>query len=368
MNPYSVGFLNYGQVLTGGRNSVVKATHSSTGEQLVVKTMPINQYSRREVEVLSACTCHDNVVTVYSIEQIFNTIVIVMKQETGGSLVELLQKGPLPDFLARDIFLQLVDVVSFLHNSGIAHRDIKLDNILLNENQDIVLIDFEFSTYLRPADDEDPFCGTPEYSAPEVRFRKKPVFPDKLDIWSLGIVLYVLVCGFLPFTQKELKKKTPQLKIPVNLPPKCQDLIRCLLQSDATKRPSIFEASQHPWLAEGFSPAKKLQRERALTKPIKPSNSKDLINKRASGSRSASMKDSSKSYSESIEDYEPSYCETTFAPNGPSQFTGLSQDAIESNELTSTYTTAVTTETKAASPLAPKKQRLRTLIRSLVSK
>eukprot|EP01099_Mayorella_cantabrigiensis_P006110 TRINITY_DN5051_c0_g1_i1.p1 TRINITY_DN5051_c0_g1~~TRINITY_DN5051_c0_g1_i1.p1 ORF type:complete len:408 (-),score=91.11 TRINITY_DN5051_c0_g1_i1:253-1476(-) len=285
INAYGITSVIPGEVISSTRNTVAKATHITTGEKLIVKTMPINPFSRREVEILSSMT-HQHLAKVYSIEQVLNDFVIVMKMEPGSNLVDLIRKGPLTEPAARDIFLQLLEVVTFLHCSGIIHRDIKLDNILLDQNQDVVLIDFEFACYVRqdPSELEYPFCGTTEYAAPELRFHKAIKDPQKIDIWSLGVVLYTLVVGYFPFSAKSLQKKNASFSIPSSLSNELHVLLKKLLEPKPTKRPTCFDLSTDQWLARGFSSGKIIQRLSA------PTPSKELP-------KSSSLSSSSKSSS-----------------------------------------------------------------------
>lgn len=294
MTSYSSALLEYGDVISNTRNTVHMATHKETHEKLVIKSMPINEFSQREIHILCQHS-HQYMMKVYTIEQIFNTYVIVMKYEPGGSLVDLIKRGPVREPSARDIFLQLVEVVTYLHSSGVVHRDIKLDNILLDEQQNVVLIDFEFASLFDPQtlniDEPMYFCGTPEYSPPELRFKKRIADPRKIDSWSLGVVLYLLVIGHFPFSEKDLKKKSISCKLNYPISGPCKELLRSLLNPDPEKRLLTTDLLIHPWILQGYSPDKKKQQHRFLTKRTQlPTVSKEIMIQLSNSSSSSESK------------------------------------------------------------------------------
>ena len=107
------------------------------------------------------------------------------------------------------IFKQVVDGIYYLHSKNIIHRDIKLENLLLDENKTLKIIDFGFSICVKNDQRINNFCGTPTYMAPEI-VSKKEYFGAPVDVWALGVLLYVLLCGTFPFKaqeEKELYKK-----------------------------------------------------------------------------------------------------------------------------------------------------------------
>src|SRR6201999_818781 len=150
----------------------------------------------------------------------------------------LLQHGKLPVEKVQRIFSQLVGAVSYVHLQSCVHRDLKLENILLDRHENVKLVDFGFtreyegkSSYLQT------WCGTVCYSAPEM-IKGVKYAGEKVDVWSLGIILYALLCGELPFdeddedvTNQQILKEVP--KWPETMPPQAKDLIDILL----SKRP-----------------------------------------------------------------------------------------------------------------------------------
>jgi serine/threonine protein kinase len=176
--------------------------------------------------------------------------------ELGDELYNhLLKTGPMEPAKVQKIFTQLVGAVSYVHQKSCVHRDLKLENILLDRHENVKLVDFGFtreyegkSSYLQT------WCGTVCYSAPEM-LKGEKYAGEKVDVWSLGIILYALLCGELPFDEDE-EDVTKQMilkdepKYPDHIPPQAQDLIVLLLSKRTLLRPSLADVLQHPWLAE----------------------------------------------------------------------------------------------------------------------
>lgn len=153
------------------------------------------------------------------------------------------------------IFMQIMSAIEYMHNQDISHRDIKLENILIeNGSKKVKIIDFGFCCASK--EKLKIFCGTPSYMSPEI-VSKREYYGPPSDIWACGVLLYVLLCGTYPFKssfEKDLFRKikrgifsfpsTPDLSSEV------QDLIRKILITDPAKRPSASDILEHPWLAK----------------------------------------------------------------------------------------------------------------------
>jgi serine/threonine protein kinase len=155
----------------------------------------------------------------------------------------------------QKIFTQLVGAVSYVHQKACVHRDLKLENILLDKHENVKLVDFGFtreyegkSSYLQT------WCGTVCYSAPEM-LKGEKYAGEKVDVWSLGIILYALLCGELPWDEDDenatkVRILKEEAKYPDHMPEQAKDLISKLLSKRPLLRPSLADILQHPWLAE----------------------------------------------------------------------------------------------------------------------
>jgi len=155
----------------------------------------------------------------------------------------------------QKIFAQLVGAVSYVHMQSCVHRDLKLENILFDKHENVKLVDFGFTReYEGKSNYLQTFCGTVCYSAPEM-LKGEKYAGEKVDVWSLGIILYALLCGELPFdddddnvTRKKILSEEPQF--PSHLPPEAVSLIKSLLSKRPLVRPSLPDILSHPFLAE----------------------------------------------------------------------------------------------------------------------
>ncbi|KAI9744807.1 MAG: hypothetical protein M1818_001732 [Claussenomyces sp. TS43310] len=167
----------------------------------------------------------------------------------------LLKNGPLPVDKVQKIFTQLVGAVSYVHNLSCVHRDLKLENILLDKHGNVKLCDFGFTReYEGKASYLQTFCGTICYSAPEM-LKGEKYAGEKVDVWSLGVILYALLCGELPFDEDDdnltrTKILSSEPKWPDHLPTDAKSLISNLLSKRPLIRPALSDILAHPFLAE----------------------------------------------------------------------------------------------------------------------
>ncbi len=180
-------------------------------------------------------------------------ICIVTEIASNGELYDFItQKKRLSEREARHIFKQIVTGVHHCHKNNVVHRDIKVENILLDNNGRVKLADFGFSTFFKHGELMDTWCGSPQYCAPELYLAKLYEGPN-VDIWSLGVVLYVLVCGYLPFEAQIFTALRAQVidgsyKTPFFLSPECKNLIDRMLTFDSNKRIKMSEIINHKWM------------------------------------------------------------------------------------------------------------------------
>lgn len=123
---------------------------------------------------------------------------LVTEYASNGEMFNYLSHGPLSEKEARKKFAQILSAVEYCHARHVVHRDLKAENLLLDQNLNIKIADFGFGNYYTPGSPLNTWCGSPPYAAPEV-FEGKLYHGPQLDIWSLGVVLYVLICRALPF-------------------------------------------------------------------------------------------------------------------------------------------------------------------------
>lgn len=254
------GFSHFKKIGEGAFGKVFTAINAKTNVQIAIKTIDkINLMTESNRNVLQS------ELSIYnSVEHPFLTQFYATTEDNAGVYVALEcgEKGSLLDRIASvkklkepqacKIFCEILSALKYLHNTAnIVHRDIKAENIVVDSNDDIRLIDFGLSSFLKSNNELNEICGTFPYSSPEM-LRGIP-YTKSVDIWSCGILLYLMVTGVFPFNgtnQKELKQnicfKEPQ--IPTNLSLDLRDLILKLLSKDPSERITIEEISTHPWI------------------------------------------------------------------------------------------------------------------------
>ncbi|KAL0615517.1 Serine/threonine-protein kinase SIK1 [Plecturocebus cupreus] len=178
---------------------------------------------------------------------------IVTEFAKNGEMFDYLtSNGHLSENEARRKFWQILSAVEYCHDHHIVHRDLKTENLLLDGNMDIKLADFGFGNFYKSGEPLSTWCGSPPYAAPEV-FEGKEYEGPQLDIWSLGVVLYVLVCGSLPFDGPNLPTLRQRVlegrfRIPFFMSQDCESLIRRMLVVDPARRITIAQIRQHRWM------------------------------------------------------------------------------------------------------------------------
>ncbi|KAJ0070283.1 hypothetical protein NL108_007631, partial [Boleophthalmus pectinirostris] len=174
------------------------------------------------------------------------------KYEFPVPVDHLTSNGRLSEDEARKKFWQILAAVDYCHRHHIVHRDLKTENLLLDVNMNIKLADFGFGNFYNAGEPLSTWCGSPPYAAPEV-FEGKEYEGPGLDIWSLGVVLYVLVCGSLPFDGPSLpalrqRVTEGRFRIPFFMSQDCENLIRKMLVVDPAKRITVAQIKQHRWM------------------------------------------------------------------------------------------------------------------------
>ncbi|XP_059457559.1 CBL-interacting serine/threonine-protein kinase 5-like [Corylus avellana] len=243
----------YGKNLVSDESVAIKLINKDN-----VKKEGLIEQIKREISVMRLVR-HPNVVELKEVMATKAKIFFVMEYVKGGELFAKVAKGKLKEDLARKYFQQLVSAIDFCHSRGVSHRDLKPENLLLDDNEDLKVSDFGLSALPEQLWNDGLLhtqCGTPAYVAPEV-LRKKGYDGAKADIWSCGVILFVLLAGYLPFQADNLMKMyrkvfKAEFEFPQWFSTDAKQLISQLLVSDPAKRISILEIMQNPWFQKGF--------------------------------------------------------------------------------------------------------------------
>nr|ABY58262.1 serine-threonine kinase [Persea americana]ABY58268.1 serine-threonine kinase [Persea americana]ACA65279.1 serine-threonine kinase [Persea americana]ACA65301.1 serine-threonine kinase [Persea americana]ACA65305.1 serine-threonine kinase [Persea americana] len=226
-------------------------------KEKVLKVGMIDQI-KREIATMRLAS-HPNVVQLYEVMATKTKIYFVLEYVKGGELFNKVAKGKLKEDVARKYFQQLVSAVDFCHSRGVYHRDLKPENLLLDENENLKVTDFGLSA-LAESKRQDGLlhttCGTPAYVAPEV-ISRKGYDGAKADIWSCGVILFVLLAGYLPFHDSNLmelyrKVGKAEYKCPNWFPPEVRRLLARILDPNPNTRISIAKIKDNSWFKRGF--------------------------------------------------------------------------------------------------------------------
>ncbi|KAL5120433.1 hypothetical protein ACEQ8H_001723 [Pleosporales sp. CAS-2024a] len=247
----------------------------------------------REIQILRQLD-HPNIVRLHEMVETERHISIILEYASGGELFDyILNHRYLKDGPARKLFSQLISGVGYLHCKGIVHRDLKLENLLLDRNKNIIITDFGFANTFDPNDelseeveyrlgDKDfiksigldgsdatrrgdlmqTSCGSPCYAAPELVVSDSLYTGRKVDVWSCGVILYAMLAGYLPFDDDPANPEGDNINLlykyivstPLTFPeyvtPHARDLLKRILVPDPRKRADLFEVARHSWLAD----------------------------------------------------------------------------------------------------------------------
>lgn len=261
----AIGNYVFQKTIGEGNFAKVKlATHKLTGQEVAVKVIDKSVLDEkklsklyREVKIMKGLH-HPNIVKLYEVIETKNTVFLVMEYAAGGELYDyLVVHGKMKEKEARSKFRQILSAVSYCHQKRVIHRDLKAENLLLDANLDIKIADFGFSNYYDPEAKLDTFCGSPPYAAPEL-FQGRRYTGPEVDIWSMGVILYVLTTGCLPFDGKNLQEMRESVcrgkyRIPFYLTDTCEKLLRKFLVRDPVRRASLDMLIDDPWINESYS-------------------------------------------------------------------------------------------------------------------
>ncbi|KAD3336847.1 hypothetical protein R6Q59_028121 [Mikania micrantha] len=262
-----LGRFEIGKLLGHGSFAkVYLARNVKTNESVAIKVIDKEKimkggliaHIKREISILRRVR-HPNIVQLFEVMATKGRIFFVMEYVKGGELFSKVAKGRLKEEIARKYFQQLISAVGFCHARGVFHRDLKPENILLDEDGDLKVSDFGLSAISEQIRGDGlfhTFCGTPAYVAPEVLGRKG-YEAAKVDIWSCGVILFVLMAGYLPFHDQNImvmykKIYRGEFRCPRWFSPELTRLLKRLLDIVPETRITIPEIMENKWFKKGF--------------------------------------------------------------------------------------------------------------------
>ncbi|XP_053334315.1 serine/threonine-protein kinase MARK2 isoform X14 [Clarias gariepinus] len=256
----------YRLLKTIGKGNFAKvklARHVLTGKEVAVKIIDKTQLNSsslqklfREVRIMKLLN-HPNIVKLFEEIETEKTLYLVMEYASGGEVFDyLVAHGRMKEKEARAKFRQIVSAVQYCHQKFIVHRDLKAENLLLDADMNIKIADFGFSNEFTLGNKLDTFCGSPPYAAPEL-FQGKKYDGPEVDVWSLGVILYTLVSGSLPFDGQNLKELRERVlrgkyRIPFYMSTDCENLLKKFLILNPTKRGSLEQIMKDRWMNVGY--------------------------------------------------------------------------------------------------------------------
>lgn len=260
--PVRVGFYDIEETIGKGNFAVVKlARHRITKSRVAIKIIDKSRLDEanlkkiyREVQIMKLLR-HPNVLKLYQVMETKNMLYIVMEYATKGEMFAHIDKfGKLSENEARNFFWQIISAVEYCHNRKVVHRDLKTENLLLDENLNVKIADFGFSNYASENQLLCTWCGSPPYAAPEI-FEGKEYDGPAIDIWSLGVVLYVLVCAALPFDGESVHEVRDRVlegrfRVPYFMSSELEDLIKKILVKNPSQRYTLNQIKGHPWMLQ----------------------------------------------------------------------------------------------------------------------
>ncbi|KAI4886502.1 hypothetical protein NFI96_024870 [Prochilodus magdalenae] len=272
---------NYRLLKTIGKGNFAKvklARHILTGREVAIKIIDKTQLNPtslqkslalafiylvtqitplfREVRIMKGLN-HPNIVQLFEVIETEKTLYLVMEYASGGEVFDyLVAHGRMKEKEARAKFRQIVSAVHYCHQKNIVHRDLKAENLLLDADSNIKIADFGFSNEFTLGNKLDTFCGSPPYAAPEL-FQGKKYDGPEVDIWSLGVILYTLVSGSLPFDGQNLKELRERVlrgkyRVPFYMSTDCEGILRRFLVLNPTKRCTLEQIMKDKWMNVGY--------------------------------------------------------------------------------------------------------------------
>jgi len=258
--PRTIGHYALSKTIGEGTFGKVKlSTHTLTGERVAIKILEkdkitdVNDVERvaREIHILKLIR-HPNIIQLYEIIETPKQLYLIMEYCNGGELFEyIVANNRIKEKEACKFFRQIISGVEYIHKLGVVHRDLKPENLLLDFNMNIKIVDFGLSNTYKEGQTLKTACGSPCYAAPEMIAGKR-YNGLQVDIWSCGVILFAMLCGYLPFEDpntSNLYKKilSGDFQIPKFVSNEARDMLKGILNTDPQKRFTIQDIRSHPW-------------------------------------------------------------------------------------------------------------------------
>lgn len=285
-----LGQYTYVRTLGEGSFGKVKlAVHQITGEKVALKiinrrklvTRDMAGRIEREIQYLQLLR-HPHIIKLYTVIKTPGEIIMVL-EFAGKELFDyIVQNGRMNEDKARRFFQQIVCAVEYCHRHKIVHRDLKPENLLLDENLNVKIADFGLSNIMTDGNFLKTSCGSPNYAAPEVISGKLYAGPE-VDVWSIGVILYVLLCGRLPFDDEYIpalfkKISQGQYSVPNYLSEGAKGLIKSMLQVHPVNRITVDGIRRNPWFTKELPPYLQLPVEEFYDTGVDPNKAIDPAN------------------------------------------------------------------------------------------
>ena len=251
--------VNTKRIAKGSFSSIYLGYHNTTKQKVAVKCMEIDsikkvaQRIRKEIQICKTLS-HPNIVSTLDVvyDKSGGNIYLILEYCSGGDLSQFLKGRAMKEKYVRKFMYQISKGLKYLSDNQILHRDLKPQNILLDEKGDLKIADFGFARYIDGDTMVETLCGTPLYMAPEII--KKQKYNEKSDLWSVGVIMYQMLFGIRPYNAKNIMDLLNQIEnkdlfIPKNkITHYCEDLLRKLLVKDYNQRITWKEFFIHPWI------------------------------------------------------------------------------------------------------------------------
>lgn len=249
----------------GSFGKVMCGTHISTKQKVALKFIDYSKIkSQKERENIKReerfmqLLDHPNIVKLIEVLEPKDTTCLVLEHVAGGELFDyIVSHRRLKEPEAIRFLRQIIQGLEYIHSNLIIHRDLKPENLLLDANNNIKINDFGLSNVMSPGNFLTTYCGSPLYSSPEIILETSYIGPE-VDVWALGVIIYAMVTGYLPWDGDTLKQQVynavrASYEVPAHVSPECKDLIARCLCIDPKKRATVQELRMHPFLSKGYA-------------------------------------------------------------------------------------------------------------------